>query len=191
MKPYITESTIRQFVVDVTEQHYILSGAIIAVSAAQAAALGESCVQISLDNQIDKLDWHLVSQHIQQIAHIRNDLLMWCDHEASAIVEYTSLLNDNIIVSREPLYESCTKISELSINAAKLLKDFRPLVFADVLDDLEIAIGLLANMAKAAIVLLNKNLQQGSNQPTLQQKYKFIQNELERQINNLEVRNKM
>ncbi len=182
MKPYITESTLRQFTTDVTEQHYILTGTVIAVSAAQAVALGEACVQISLDNQIDKLDWHQVSELIQQIAHIRNDLLMWSDHEASAILEYTSYLNANILASHEPLCESCTKIGQLAINGAKILKDFRPLVFEDVQEDLEIAIGSLAGAVRSAMLLLDKNLRQWTTQPALQQKYKFIQEELNRQI---------
>ncbi len=51
-----TEETVRQFIEKVSDQQHSMVGAVIAASAAQVAALGEACMQISLDNQVDKLD---------------------------------------------------------------------------------------------------------------------------------------
>ena len=51
------EKTVTQFIAEISDQHNPMTGAVIALVAAQAAALGEACMQISLDNQVDKLNW--------------------------------------------------------------------------------------------------------------------------------------
>ncbi len=91
MSPRITEKTIRQFMAEVGDAHHAMAGAVIAASAAQAAALGEACLQISLDNQVDKLDWTRVSARIEQMAHIKETLVEWCDEDAVAISEHAAL----------------------------------------------------------------------------------------------------
>ena len=155
----VTEKTVRQFVATVSDQHHAMAGAVIAASAAQAAALGEACMQISLDEQVDKLDWSDVTARIAQMAHIKTTLLEWCDRDATAIAEYVALLDaGDELEGQQLLCDAPAEVSRLSIEAATLLQDFRPLVIEKVQDDLEMSIGLLAGTAHAAMLLLDSNL---------------------------------
>lgn len=155
----ITEKTIRQFVANVSDQHFSAAGAVIAASAAQAAALAEACLQISLDNQVDTLDWQAVSAQIEQMANIKTLLLEWCDRDANAMIDYVTLSKSGLQPpDRQILFESPAEIGRLCINAATLLQDFRPLVFEQVQDDLEMALLLLFAAGRAAMLLLDSNL---------------------------------
>lgn len=186
MSPKITEKTIRQFVAEVSDAHHAMAGAVIAASAAQAAALGEACLQISLDNQVDKLDWTSVSARIEQMAHIKATLAEWCDQDAVAISEHVALREAGDQLSGEQLLcESPAEISRLAIETARLLQEFRPLVFEQVQDDLEMAISLLTGSGRAAILLLDSNLRIWSDNPALLTEYEPILAELLEQVDQL------
>lgn len=181
----VTAKTIRQFVEEVSDQHHAMAGAVIAVSAAQAAALGEACMQLSLENQLDKLDWQDATARIEQMAHIKNTLLEWCDQDAAAIATYVALREAGEGVrGQQLLCGSPAEISRLSIEAATLLQDFRPLVFEQVRDDLEIAVNLLAGTARTAMLLLDSNLRIWP-ETALLEEYEPIRAELEQRISQL------
>jgi formiminotetrahydrofolate cyclodeaminase len=181
----LTEKTVRQFIAGVSNQHHAMAGAVIAASAAQAAALGEACIQISLENQLDKLDWREVTARIEQISHIKDTLVEWCDQDATAIAEYVALREAGDELSGQQLLcEGPTEISRLSIEVVTILQDFRPLVFERVRDDLEMSISLLAGTAQAAMLLLDSNLRIWPTQALLDQ-YESVRSELERQIGQL------
>lgn len=178
----LTNKTIRQFIEEVSDQHYTLVGAVIAVSAAQAMALGEACMQISLDNQVDRLDWQDVTARIEQMLHLKNTLIEWCDQDANAVAEYISLREAGVELSGwRVMCESSAEISRLSLEGLKLLQDFRPLVFERVQDDLELAIRLLAGTAQTAMFLLDSNLRAWP-VPALLQEFGPILAKLEQQI---------
>jgi formiminotetrahydrofolate cyclodeaminase len=179
----LTDKTIRQFIQEVSDQHYALSGAVIAASAAQAAALGETCMQISLDNQVDRLDWQDVTSRIEQMLHLKNALIEWCDQDANSVAEYMSLQEAGVELSGwRVLCESPAEISRLSIDGLKLLQDFRPLVLERVQNDLELAINLLAGSARAAMLLLDSNLHIWPT-PALLQEFEPVLANLEQQMN--------
>ena len=155
----IIEDTIRQNISNISDQHYAMTGAVIAVSAAQAAALGEACMQISLDNQVDTLNWQDVTSRIEQMARLKDNLLEWSNQDGKAISERIALREfTSDIGSQRFWFESAAEISRLALDAVRLLQDFRPLVFKDVQDDLEITINLLLGMAESATLLLTSNL---------------------------------
>jgi formiminotetrahydrofolate cyclodeaminase len=186
VSPRITEKTIRQFMAEVGDAHHAMAGAVIAASAAQAAALGEACLQISLDNQVDKLDWTSVSARIEQMAHIKETLVEWCDEDAVAISEHVALREtENQLNGEQLLCESPAEICRLAIEAARLLQEFRPLVFEQVQDDLEMAISLLTGTGRTAILLLDSNLRIWSDNSALLTEYEPILAELERQLKQL------
>ena len=186
MSPRITEKTIRQFMAEVGDAHHAMAGAVIAASAAQAAALGEACLQISLDNQVDKLDWTSVSARIEQMAHIKETLVEWCDEDAVAISGHVALREtENQSSGEQLLCESPAEISRLAIEAARLLQEFRPLVFGQVQDDLEMAISLLTGSGRAAILLLDSNLRIWSDNSALLVEYEPILAELLKQVDRL------
>ena len=183
MDYFAKEQSIRQFVSDVSDQHHPMTGAVIAVAAAQAAALGEACMQISLDNQVDKLNWQDVTRRIERIAGVEEKLLEWGELEARATTSLTALWKGEEGTKNQQFWcESAAEISRLAINAAILLQDFRPLAFKTVRDDLEIALAFLVSMARTALLLLDSNLQIWHNS-MLHQEFEPIQVELESQIN--------
>ena len=155
----IPDDTIRQTIANISDQHYTMTGAVIAVAAAHAAALGEACMQISLDNQVDTLDWHDVTSRIEQMARLKDNLLEWSSQDGKAITERIALRKPGGDIGSQRFWcESAAEISRLSIDAAQLLQDFRPLAFNDVRDDLEITINLLLGTAESAVLLLTSNL---------------------------------
>jgi hypothetical protein len=187
MKSTTTEQTVRQFISEITDQHHTMTGAIMASSAAQATALGEACMQISLDHQVDTLNWQDVTSRIEEMARLKDNLLAWCDQNAQAIIERTALREaDGDLGSRRFWCESAVEISRLSIEAVTLLQDFRPLVFEKVQDDLEITIGMLTCTARTAVLLLASNLRIWP-APILLDEYEPIQTELQSQIDQIKV----
>jgi hypothetical protein len=177
-----TNETIRQFIEKVSDQQHSMAGAVIAASAAQAAALGEACMQISLDNQVDKLDWQDVTARIEQMVHIKNSLIEWCDQDTVAMADYIALQGTgDVSRARHILCDSAAEVSRLSIEAAMLLQAFRPLVFEQVQDDLEMTLNLLTATARSALLLLDSHLLRWS-EPSLMDKYNPILPELEMKI---------
>ena len=142
-------------------------------------------MQISLEHQIDKLNWHDVTSRIEQMVHIKNTLVEWCDQDANAIAEFVALREAGVeLSSQRILCDSPAEISRHSIEAALGLQEFRPLVIEQVQDDLEIAISLLDGTAQAAMLLLDSNLRIWPN-PALSTEYEPIRVELEKQIGQL------
>lgn len=181
----LTEKSVRQFIEEVSDQHHAMAGAVIAVSAAHATALGEACMQISLDHQVDKLDWQVVTSRIEQMVHLKNTFIAWCDHDAAAIAEYVALREaGQTLQGQRLLCESPAEMSRLSIEAARILQNFRPLVIEQVQDDLEMALSLLAGAARAALLLLDSNLRVWP-EPNLLAEFEPILADLEQQLNQL------
>ena len=183
MGPQVTGKTIRQFIDEVSDQFYPMTGVVIAAMAAQAAALAETCMQISLDNQIDKLDWPDVTGRIEHMAHIKTTLLEWCNQHAEQMADFMSR-TDYQAEPRHILCDHSAEIGQLSIKAATMLEAFRPLVFEQVSDDLETTINLLMMTARAAMLLLDSNLRRWPDEALLAE-YEPIRAELETQINQL------
>lgn len=156
-----------------------MAGTVIAASAAQAAALGEACMQISLDNQVDKLDWQDVTGRIEQMLHLKNLLIEWCDQDAVAMADYIALHETgDVSRARQLLCDSSAEVGRLSIEAALLLQEFRPLVFEQVQDDLEMALNLITGAARSALLLLDSHLLRWPD-PSLIDKYEPVLRELE------------
>ena len=181
----VTQTSIRQFVSTVGEQHHAMAGAVIAASAAQAAALGEACMNISLQHRAASLNADEVSDLIRRIGHIKNDLIDWCDRDAVAIAEFVALREAGDVLSGQQLLcDAPAEVGRLSVNAARILQDFRPLVSERVGDDLEMSLTLLTGTARAAMLLLDSNLRLWPDKALLE-KYEPIRAELEQRIGQL------
>jgi hypothetical protein len=177
MTVFFVDKTLRQLVNQVSDEHYTMTATVIAASAAQAAALGEACMQISLDHQVDTLDWQDVMTRIEQMAHFKDTLLEWCNQEIAPQPGETT--NGSQANSRG-LFDYAVEVGQLSIQAAKTLQAFRPLVYAQVAGDLEVTINMLAGAARTALLLLD--VQQRA-EPELFQEYEPALLNLETQIN--------
>lgn len=178
----ITTNTTRDFVAGIGDQHYAMSGVVIAAAAAQAIALGEACVQISFDNQADTLNWSEVTAHLETLLHLKNLLLEWADQEAETMSQQNGHSTSSAI------YKGPAEVARLAIVAMKILQDFRPSAFEDLADDLEIAIQLLRSTASAALYLLNRRLNQGRD-TDLSREYHPIAAALSRQLGQVAIIN--
>lgn len=157
METSITSQIVTQFIQEVSNQNHAMAGAVIALSAAQAAALGQACMQIS---QAD-LEGHdeANKRQIEHLTLMKNELLQWCDRDANAIAEYVALRDaGETLAGQKLLCNAPARVSRLSIDIAGMLQEFRPIVGARVRDDLEMSISLLAGTAHAATLLLDSNL---------------------------------
>jgi formiminotetrahydrofolate cyclodeaminase len=147
MERRITENTAQQFIAEVSDQPHAMAGAVIALSAAQAAALGRACMHISNADSLESIDG------------ICNQLSEWCDRDAVAIAEFVALREAGDELSGQQLLcDAPAQVCRLSIEAAVILQNFRPQVSERVQDDLEMSIRLLTGAAQAALLLLDSNL---------------------------------
>ncbi len=153
----ITSFPVRKFVREVGTQKHAMAGAVIAISAAQAAALGLACMQISLDKMIPEHDEFVLNA--KTLDEIKTSLLNWCDVDANAISEFVKLRDaGNELQGQQLLCDAPTNIARLSIRAARILQDFRSFVDERVKDDLEMSVSLLTGTARAAVLLLDSNM---------------------------------
>jgi formiminotetrahydrofolate cyclodeaminase len=157
MEKAITSQTVAEFVQEVGNQSHAMAGAVIALSAGQAAALGQACMQIS---QADlEVEDEANEKQIARLTLMKNELLQWCDRDANAIAEFVALRDTGETLKGQTLLCSApARVSRLSIDIANVLQDFRPFVGKRVRDDLEMSISLLAGTAQAAMLLLDSNL---------------------------------
>ncbi len=179
----VTALTSEQFVRHVSEQSHAMAGAVIALSAAQAVALGQACIQIS----VILADTYKEIKGIppEQINQIKEELLRLCSQDAGAIAEYVALREaGKTLAGQQLLCRTPAEIGRLSIKAAEILQDFRPHVNERVQDDLEMSITLLAGAAHAAILLLDSNLRIWPEQPLLAE-FEPVRGNLEMRIKHL------
>jgi hypothetical protein len=184
MSSNISEKTFRQIINDISNQYYPMTGAVIATMATQAAALAEACMQISLDNQVDKLNWQEATAQIGQMAHIKETLLEWCNQHTNQMTKHMIQFNHNLEPKSRLLPDHLAEISSLSIQAAKILQDFRPLAFEQVNDDIEMALNLLTMTAKNALLLLGSSTYRWSDEAMLAE-YEPVRVRLEEQLKQL------
>ena len=142
MKPAITTMTVYDFVQEVSGQQHAMAGAVIAVSAGQAAALGQACMQITREEGPNH-GLQAIESPLERLAQIKRELLGWSDRDATAIAEYVALREaGDPLAGQELLCSSPAQICRIAIEAAQILQEFRPLVIEKVGDDLEMTLRL-------------------------------------------------
>jgi formiminotetrahydrofolate cyclodeaminase len=181
----LTTKTSRQFIDHVSAQPHAMAGAVIAVAAAQAVALGEACIRISLEHRPAMLDGDDAANRAAHMADIKNRLAEWCDRDATAIAEFVALREaGEELKGQQLLCHAPSEIGRLSVEAAKILQSFRRLAAERVRDDLEMSLTLLAGTAQAAMLLLDSNLRLWPDK-ALHEPYEPIRADLEQQIGRL------
>jgi hypothetical protein len=119
------------------------------------------------------------------MARLKDNLLEWSNQDSKAITERIALRQPKSDTGSQRFwFESAAEVGRLSIDAAQLLQDFRPLVFADVQDDLIITINLLVGTAESAVLLLTSNLNIWP-ETTLRDEYEEVLAEVQNQIEQL------
>lgn len=177
--------TLEQFISHVGSQNHAMAGAVIAISAAESAALGLACVSISTENKI--ISESNEANQTEQINGIIQQLKRYADQDANAIAELVSLREaGQELQGKEILCQLPYQVGSLSIQAAKLLEAFRSSVHERVQDDLEISIRLLYGAAQAALLLLDSNLRIWPEEGLLN-KFDPLLGELEKDITQIKV----
>lgn len=153
----LTTRSVAEFVEAVSQQQHAMAGAVIALSAAQASALGQACMQISLP-ELAPVD-EGIAQRVDRVGAIKETLLQWSDRDADAIAEYVALREaGETLAGQRLLCLAPADVGRISLEAAGILQNFRPSVDDRVRDDLEMSISLLGGAAQAALLLLDSNL---------------------------------
>jgi 2',3'-cyclic-nucleotide 2'-phosphodiesterase (5'-nucleotidase family)/formiminotetrahydrofolate cyclodeaminase len=152
----ITRLGVDAFIQTVSSQNHAMAGAVIALSAAQAAALGQACLRISRDSGKPASE---AEAAIKALSILKNELLQWCNRDANAIAELVTLRQEGQELAGQLLLcQAPARVCQLSIKAADILKKGRFFVNERVKDDLEMSITLLASAAQTAWLLLDSNL---------------------------------
>lgn len=172
----ISDLSIREFNREISFQNHAMAGATISNAAVSAVSLGFACIR-NTQRQLDDNSTPYQSR-LDQLASIQDQLLDICDKDATAIGLLVSLRNaGDEIQGQHLLCEYPVRISQISIQAAQTLQDFRSLVHERVKDDLEMSISLLAGTAQSAMLLLDSNLRQWRH-PELAKQFEPILDEL-------------
>lgn len=153
----ITTQTVMQLINEVSNQDHAMAGAVTALSAAQALALGQACLRITRD--LDATTGEDAEKRIKDIAAIKHELLRWCQQDADAIAEFAALRDaGKEQTGKRLLCEAPAAVCRITVQAAETLQGFRAAVHERVRDDMEMSITLLAGAAQSAILLLDSNL---------------------------------
>jgi hypothetical protein len=154
----LTEKTLRQFTEHIADQGHAMAGATIAASASLACSLGEACLRINAPLAPSPADGAVAERLAGQLAALRGRLLVLTDEDGAAITAFAALrAAGKTLEGQERLCQMPVEMARLSIEAACLLQEFRPLIDL-ARDDLEMAIRLLAGAAAAATLLLDSNM---------------------------------
>ena len=152
MEQFLSEKTVPRFITAISEQYRPPTGAVLAVSAAQAVALAESFIQLCLEIRLDQLAWAEVTYQLGELAQIRTRLQQLAESEMAAVSrEARTAAGGQADFS---LCQTIGEIGELCIRAAITLHEFRPAAIDSVMVDLTIAIDMLEGLAHAALQLV-------------------------------------
>jgi hypothetical protein len=152
----LVEMSARELVEHVARQQHGMVGAVIALSASQACALGEACVGITSLVAPESSYHHDVAD---LLSDARQRMLELVDRDANAIAAYVALREAGKTLEGQGLLcDLPAEMGRLAVAAAEALSSFRPHVAEQVRDDLEMAIVLLKGTASAAMLLLDHAL---------------------------------
>ena len=161
MAHYLLQKTVHQFISDISDQHQAITNIVITVCGAQLVALGEACMQISLDHQVDVLDWQDVSSRIAEMARIKEALIACGDMALAQEIEPF----DETGLNQQQLELTCKSLAEsasLMVSAVNILQDFEPMMLTQVQKDVKIAQNLMMGVVQSAVGLLEFLLQSKS-----------------------------
>jgi hypothetical protein len=162
------------------------AGAVIALSGALAAALGQATANGTLAEGATGAAATAARNVQQQLAMIRARLQSLTNQDATAIGEFVRLRESGqALQGYELLCDGPREMAELAIRAALVLQDFRHFVCERAHDDLEFALTLMTGVARGAVQLLDSNLRIWP-LPELLAKYDHTVDELAAQVDALQ-----
>ncbi len=153
----IDQFSIQEFVEQISNENHAMAGAVIATSAAEAAALGLACLKITKSRL--RIESNEYEMKLEQIGLIRDKLLEFSKKDANAIQTFVALREvGQELIGKDELCDLPYQVSNLAIQAGLILQNSRKVIDERVRDDLEISIHLLTGTARSALLLLDSNL---------------------------------
>jgi len=154
----LTDKPLCQFTDHIASQSHAMAGATIASSAAIACSLGETCIRMNIPLLTSAADQTLAERLAGEIRDICKRLLALTDEDGASITAFAALrAAGKMLEGQDRLCQMPAEMAQLSIEAACLLQEFRPLIDL-ARDDLEMAITLLVGTQRAATLLLDSNM---------------------------------
>ncbi len=182
-KTGLLDLSARELADHIASRRHAMAGAVIALSASQACALGEACVRISVGSEAEGPCGDGIAE---LLSGAKRGLLGLAGSDGDAIAAYAALRDaGRPLEGQELLCELPAETGRLAVAAAEALEAFRSRVVEQVHDDLEMAIVLLKGDATAAMLLLDSNLRIWP-EAALHLRFEPLRAELEAAIRRLE-----
>ncbi len=155
----LTKRTIADAFVHIAQATHCQAGAVIALSGALAAGLAQATANASLEEGVvgEAQD---AARHMQgTMAQARTRFQALADQDAEAITTFAALRKrGEPLRGYELLCDGPREMADLALHAARAMQDYRASVCERTKDDLEFALVLMSNTARAATLLLDSNL---------------------------------
>ena len=181
----VNEQLTRETLDAIALANHCQAGAVIAVSGALAAALGQATANGTLAEGATGEAASAARYMQEQLTLIRARLQSLADQDAIAIGEFVRLRESGqVLQGYELLCDGPREMAELAIQSARMLQDFRRSVCERTHDDLEFAITLMTGVAHSAMQLLDSNLRIWP-LPELLAKYDYKVDQLVEQVDAL------
>jgi formiminotetrahydrofolate cyclodeaminase len=155
----ITDQQTRVLIDGIATANHCQAGAVIALSGALAAALGQATANGTLAEGANGEAETAARGMQRRLTELREKFLALADRDATAIAEFVRLRErGQALQGYELLCDGPRDMAEAALLSAGLMQDFRPFVCEQTHDDLEFAITLMRGVAQSAMLLLDSNL---------------------------------
>ncbi|BCX02391.1 MAG: hypothetical protein KatS3mg053_0329 [Candidatus Roseilinea sp.] len=157
--PTLTQRTIGDAFDHIAQATYCQAGAVIALSGALAAGLAQATANVSLEEGVSG-EAHAAARQMQQaVSQARMRFQALADQDAEAIAAFVALRErGEALQGYAVLCDGSREMADLALGAAQAMQGYRAHVCERAKDDLEFALALMSNTARAAMLLLDSNL---------------------------------
>jgi hypothetical protein len=143
----------------IAQANHCQAGAVIGLSGALAAALGQATANGSLEAGVNGDAAGAAREMQRRMSEARAQFQALADQDATAIGEFVALRESgHALKGYGLLCDGPRDMAKLAIACATLMQDYRRHVCERTRDDLEFAITLMAGVARSAMQLLDSNL---------------------------------
>ena len=155
----ITVQQTQEMIDSIATANHCQAGAVIALSGALGAALGQATANGTLVEGANGEAETAAREMQRRLTELRAAFLALANQDATAIAEFVRLRESGqALQGYELLCDGPRDMAEAALLAAELMQDFRPFVCEQTHDDLEFAITLMRGIAQSAMLLLDSNL---------------------------------
>lgn len=157
--PNLTERTTNDALRHIAEATHCQAGAVVGLSGALAAALAQAVANASLQDNISNTAKTAAKHMGRAMSKARVQFQALADQDADAITGFVALRQrGEALKGYKLLCAGPLEMADLAISASQHMQTYRAYVCPRTQDDLEFALTLMSNTARAAAQLLDSNL---------------------------------